>query len=153
MMARGMRNAFLRHPWLAPVTPRRPLLGPNMLAQMEFLLSAVDGLGLGMDEMVGVIRTVDAFVRGYTQNELAEQQWRRPWAELTDQAWHREALPYVQHIAESGRYPYFHPHARGGGEVPRSRRHVRVAAAAGPGRTRPRDSRAADGRRAAGGLA
>lgn len=106
-MARGMRNAFLRHPWLAQVTPRRPLLGPNVLAQIDFLLSAVDGLGLGIDEMVGIIRTVDAFVRGYAQTELAEQQWRRPWDELTDHEWHREALPYVQHIAESGRYPYF----------------------------------------------
>ena len=107
MMARAQRNAFLRHPWLPLVTPRRPLLGPNVLAQIDFLLSAVDGLGLAMDEMVGMIRTVDAFVRGYAQTELAEQQWRRPWTELTDHAWHREALPYVQHIAESGRYPYF----------------------------------------------
>jgi hypothetical protein len=106
-MARGMRNAFLRHRWLAQVTPRRPLLGPNVLAQIDFLLSAVDGLGLGIDEMVGIIRTVDAFVRGYAQTELAEQQWRHPWDELTDNEWHREALPYVQHIVESGRYPYF----------------------------------------------
>jgi AcrR family transcriptional regulator len=105
--ARGQRNAFLRHPWLALVTPSRPLLGPNVLAQIDFLLSTVDGLGLAMDEMVGIIRTVDAFVRGYTQTELAEQQWRRPWAELDDDAWHREALPYVQHIAESGQYPFF----------------------------------------------
>ena len=28
-------------------------------------------------------------------------------AELDDAEWHREALPYVQHIAESGRYPHF----------------------------------------------
>jgi len=107
MMARGMRQAFLRHPWLAQVTPRRPLLGPNVLAQIDFLLSAVDGLGLPMDEMVGIIRTVDSFVRGYAQTELAEQQWRRSWAELEDAEWHREALPYVQHIVESGRYPHF----------------------------------------------
>jgi AcrR family transcriptional regulator len=106
-MARAMRNAFLRHPWLVQVTPRRPLLGPNVLAQIDFLLSAVDGLGLGIDEMVSVIRTVDSFVRGHAQTELAEQQWRRPWAELDDAEWHREALPYVQHIVESGRYPYF----------------------------------------------
>ncbi|HEX3925935.1 MAG TPA: TetR/AcrR family transcriptional regulator C-terminal domain-containing protein [Streptosporangiaceae bacterium] len=47
-----------------------------MLAEMEFLLSAVDGLGLAMDEMVQVVRTVDSFVVGYTQSELSERQWR-----------------------------------------------------------------------------
>jgi hypothetical protein len=106
-MARRRRRIVLSHPWLVVVLPRRPLLGPNMLAEIEFVLSAVDGLGLSMDEMVRVVRTVDAFVVGYTQTELSERQWRHPdGLNPTGEDWHRAALPYVGHIAGSGQYPY-----------------------------------------------
>jgi AcrR family transcriptional regulator len=107
-MARRRRRIVLSHPWLVVVLPRRPLLGPNMLAEIEFVLSAVDGLGLSMDEMVRVVRTVDAFVVGYTQSELSERQWRHSdGLNPTGEDWQRAALPYVGHIVGSGQYPYF----------------------------------------------
>ncbi|MEU5975734.1 TetR/AcrR family transcriptional regulator C-terminal domain-containing protein [Streptomyces sp. NPDC047315] len=43
----GWRRALLRHPWAASVPARqRPLLGPNFLAWMEFLQSALERAGL-----------------------------------------------------------------------------------------------------------
>jgi AcrR family transcriptional regulator len=106
-LARRTRDMMLRHPWLAVLLPRRPVLGPNMLAALEFSLSAVGGLGLSTDEMVGMVRTVNAFVHGYTLNELAERQWRRPPAELAEDGWQAAVLPYVRHLTETGKYPYF----------------------------------------------
>jgi hypothetical protein len=105
-LARRTRDMMLRHPWLV-VLPRRPVLGPNMLAALEFSLSAVGGLGLSIDEMVGMVRTINAFVHGYTLNELAERQWRRPPAELADDGWQAAVLRYVRHLTETGKYPYF----------------------------------------------
>jgi AcrR family transcriptional regulator len=108
LMAWRRRQTVLRHPWLVAILNRRPLLGPNMLAEMEFLLSAVDGLGLAMDEMVRVVRTVDSFVVGYTQSELSERQWRHAGQlNAAGEDWRRSAAPYVQHVVREGKHPYF----------------------------------------------
>ncbi|EMF00394.1 Transcriptional regulator, TetR family protein [Streptomyces mobaraensis NBRC 13819 = DSM 40847] len=46
------RRAVLRHPWSAELpSRRRPLLGPNFLAWMEFLQSALLRAGLGEDRL------------------------------------------------------------------------------------------------------
>ena len=102
-----LRHQVLRHPWVPQVLPARPYLGPNMLATVERSLAAVDGLGLSTDQMVSVIRTVDAFVKGFTQNELAEREWRRPPADQPPDGWAASAIPYLQHITAAGQYPLF----------------------------------------------
>src|SRR5260370_21586854 len=79
--AHGLRAAILRHPWVVRVIGRRPAFGPNMLATTEAALSAVDGLGLSIDEMLRAIGVVNAFVVGFVINELAERGWRYPLAE------------------------------------------------------------------------
>ena len=38
------------------------------------MLSAIDGLGLGIDEMLVMVETLDAFVRGRALEELSEQE-------------------------------------------------------------------------------
>lgn len=103
--AMQMRQQALRHPWITRVLPTRPFLGPNMLASVERILSAVDGLGLSTDEMVEVIRTVDAFVKGFTQNELAERKWRRPPEDLPPDSWNVGAVPYLRQVLATGQYP------------------------------------------------
>ncbi len=103
-----LRRQVLRHPWICRVSPARPFLGPNTLAASERVLAAVDGLGLSIDEMLAVVRTVDAFVKGFTQTELAEREWRRPPDQLPPDGWAAvTVLPYLQHIAETGQYPLF----------------------------------------------
>ena len=103
-----LRQQVLRHPWICRVSPARPFLGPNTLASSERVLAAVDGLGLSIDEMLAVVRTVEAFVRGFTQTELAEREWRRPPGELPPDGWAAvSVVPYLLHIAETGQYPLF----------------------------------------------
>ncbi len=106
--AHSMRAAILRHPWVVRVIGRRPAFGPNMLATTEAALSAVDGLGLSIDEMLRAIGVVNAFVVGFVINELAERGWRYPLAERSGpeaRAWASVMIPYVRSIAASGRYP------------------------------------------------
>jgi AcrR family transcriptional regulator len=107
--ARSMRVAMLRHPWVVRVIGRRPALGPNMLASTEATLSAVDGLGLSIDQMLWTIGVLNAFVVGFVVNELAERAWRYPLAAERPgpqaREWATVMTPYVQSIIDSGRYP------------------------------------------------
>jgi AcrR family transcriptional regulator len=104
----GMRAAILRHPWVVRVIGRRPALGPNMLAATEATLSAVDGLGLSIDQMLWTIGVLNAFVVGFAVNELAEREWRYPLAGQSGpkaRQWASTMVPYMQGIIASGRYP------------------------------------------------
>jgi AcrR family transcriptional regulator len=106
--AHSMRAAILRHPWVAEIIGRRPAFGPNMLATTEAALSAVDGLGLSIDEMLRAIGVVNAFVVGFVINELAERKWRYPLADRSGpqaRTWASVMIPYVRSIAASGQYP------------------------------------------------
>jgi AcrR family transcriptional regulator len=104
-VARRWRAAALRHPWIPRVSAGRPSVGPRTLATVEFALSAVDGLGLSIDEMAGMVQTVQAFVRGFVQNELAEREWRtRPTGPSLD-PWRTGMIAYVQHLVETGKFP------------------------------------------------
>ena len=106
--AHGMRAAILRHPWVVRVIGRRPALGPNMLAATEAALTAVDGLGLSIDQMLWTISVVNAFVTGFAVNELAEREWRYPLAERSGpqaRQWASVMVPYIQSVIASGRYP------------------------------------------------
>jgi AcrR family transcriptional regulator len=106
--AGNMRAAILRHPWVVRIIGRRPALGPNMLAATEATLSAVDGLGLSIDEMLWTIGVLNAFVVGFVINELAERAWRYPLADRSGpqaRQWASVMVPYMQSIVASGRYP------------------------------------------------
>jgi AcrR family transcriptional regulator len=104
----GLRAAILRHPWVVQVIGRRPAPGPNMLASTEATLSAVDGLGMSIDQMLWTIGLVNAFVVGFVVNELAEREWRYPLADQSGpqaRQWASVMVPYMQNIIESGQYP------------------------------------------------
>src|SRR5436305_2028815 len=50
--ARGLRAMTLRHPWMAVEGAGRRNFGPNTAWRYEQVLSAIDGLGLEIDEML-----------------------------------------------------------------------------------------------------
>jgi len=110
-LAHAKRAVMLRHPWLASLLAGRPVLGPNVLASTELALSAVSELGLSMDEMVRVINTLHAFVNGFVQTELEERAWRHPAGTGAEGGaegpWQDRMLPYLQHLMDSGQYPFF----------------------------------------------
>jgi AcrR family transcriptional regulator len=102
--AHGLRGMTLRHPWMA--VPRAGLrsFGPNTALRYEQVLGAIDGLGLEIDEMLVMVETLDAFVRGRALEELSEQEAVRR-SGMNQQEWMETQIPYIESLIESGRYP------------------------------------------------
>lgn len=107
-LARLRRAGVHRHRWLPRLQAGRPCLGPNVVAASEHALSVVAGPGLPVTAAVRIIRAVDAFVLGFVQIELAEQQWRHPVDEQSgDDDWYARTVAYLRHLGETGDYPHF----------------------------------------------
>jgi AcrR family transcriptional regulator len=102
--ARGLRAMTLRHPWMAVEGAGRRNFGPNTAWRYEQVLSAIDGLGLEIDEMLVMIETLYAFVRGRTLEDLSEQEAVRR-SGLDQQEWMQAQTAWVQSLIDSGRYP------------------------------------------------
>ena len=103
-VARGLRAMTLRHPWMAVHGTGRRNLGPNTARRYEQVLSAIDGLGLEIDEMLVMVETLDAFVRGRTLEDLSDQEAVRR-SGLEQEAWMQTQAPYIESLIESGAYP------------------------------------------------
>ena len=102
--AQQLRRSMHRHPWTATLAAARPSMGPNSLAVAERTLAALDGLGLHVDEMMAIVATVAAYVRGHTVTELAEEEARRR-SGLDLPQWMQAQAPYIQTIIVSDEYP------------------------------------------------
>lgn len=102
--AHAQRAMSLRHPWMA--VPRAGLrnFGPNTAQCYERVLSAIDGLGLEIDEMLVMVETLDAFVHGRVLEELSEREAVRR-SGLDQEQWMQTQIPYIERLIESGRYP------------------------------------------------
>jgi AcrR family transcriptional regulator len=104
-LARRTRRIARRHHWAIRLTLARPNLGPNALRQIEYGMTAVDGLGLDIDAMTDMVSTVNAFVIGFVQAELAEEEAQRRTG-LTEEQWRARMEPYIRQLFASGRYPF-----------------------------------------------
>jgi AcrR family transcriptional regulator len=102
--ARGLRAMTLRHPWVAVHGAGRRNLGPNTARRYEQVLGAIDGLGLEIDEMLVMVETLDAFIRGHSLDELSEQESARR-SGLDQEEWMQVQAPYVQSLINGGHYP------------------------------------------------
>jgi AcrR family transcriptional regulator len=102
--AHGMRAMTLRHPWVAVHGAGRRTLGPNTAQCYEQVLSAIDHEGLDIDEMLVMVETIDAFIRGRALDELSEQESARR-SGLDQEEWMRLQFPYMESLIDSGRFP------------------------------------------------
>jgi hypothetical protein len=94
----------LRHPWMAVQGAGPRHFGPNTVRRYEQVLSAIDGLGLEIDEMLVMVETLDAFVRGRAFEEISEQEAVRR-SGLDQEQWMQAQIPYIESLIASGRYP------------------------------------------------
>ncbi|MFC4907433.1 TetR/AcrR family transcriptional regulator [Actinomadura gamaensis] len=71
--ARGLRAAFLRHPWAVSVLGETGFayLGPNVLRLMESLLTVLEDGGLDLAAAEKAVHTVVAYVVGVATSESA----------------------------------------------------------------------------------
>ena len=104
--ARLNRAMYLRHPWMLTVSGFRMLNGTNLLRWFEFTLSAIDGHGLDIDEMLVLSNTLFAYTRGHAASEIGERQ-ASARSGMTRFHWMMEHAESTRSIVESGRFPYF----------------------------------------------
>jgi AcrR family transcriptional regulator len=103
-IAHGLRAMTLRHPWMAVPSAGLRNFGPNTAERYEQVLGTIDGLGLEIDDMLVMVETLDAFVRGRALEELSEQEAVRR-SGLDQEQWMETQIPYIESLIESGRYP------------------------------------------------
>lgn len=99
------RAMMLRHPWSREYGRSRTTLGPNVVRTVETMLARLDRLGLSTDAMLDMTSVVDAFVVGFVQSELAEQEHQRRTG-MTAEQWRRYMAPYIDELLEGDRHPY-----------------------------------------------
>jgi Tetracyclin repressor-like, C-terminal domain len=87
-----------------PIAVASCTLGPNGLRLAEHTLDSIAALGLTIDDMLVSVETLQAFVRGYTLGELAEQEAIRRSGLERDQ-WMTAHAPYLQKIIADGHHP------------------------------------------------
>jgi Tetracyclin repressor-like, C-terminal domain len=137
--ARLQWTMYQHHPWLAQATSfTRPLLAPRALAHTEWVMRALDGLGLDPVTAVHVHATIAAHVRGLAVNLEPEAE-----AVAHSGVSGREWMEGPGRTGAGGR------HRRAGvpapsprsGELARSRHALRVRPATSPGRDCNADQR------------
>ena len=83
---------------------RRPPLGPNVLARVESMLRAIDGLGLSEMEMDQLISLVGDYVRGAVRAALEAREIEQQTG-MTDEQWWAMNTPLLEGLVDPARYP------------------------------------------------
>ncbi|WP_204358634.1 TetR/AcrR family transcriptional regulator C-terminal domain-containing protein [Streptosporangium sp. 'caverna'] len=98
---------YRRHPWLAQVISiTRPVPLPNLMTYGEWVLSAVDGLGLDAETMLNVHVLLYSYVRGIAVNLESEAQAEAETG-MTEEEWMDSQDAALTALAASGSVPTF----------------------------------------------
>lgn len=87
LYAERTRTMYVEHPWLAQVSTVRPPIGPGMLAEREYVLSTVSGLGLPTDRVNTAAVTIQAFVTAAARGAAESAELRRVTGQSHDDWW------------------------------------------------------------------
>ncbi|MEV8442784.1 TetR/AcrR family transcriptional regulator C-terminal domain-containing protein [Actinosynnema sp. NPDC051121] len=105
--ARLQWKLFKEHAWLAPaMSMTRPQLLPSAVAYTEWVLEALDGKGLNLEEMMHAAVTVFGFVRGVAVNIEPEAEQQRDTG-MTGDEWMTQQAPALLDIVATRKFPMF----------------------------------------------
>jgi AcrR family transcriptional regulator len=105
-IALATRRAAQRHPWFADLQGGRPHQGPNALAYLERILSALS-VAPGFEDIDAVMlaaRTVNAYMIGAIRRELGELRAERE-SGMNRAAWEAATSPYRARMIATGKFP------------------------------------------------
>lgn len=103
--ARTLWRVYVRHPWLAQLGPlARPLMLPNLLRHGEFVLRALNQLGLPAERVLDLQIVLFNHGQAFAVN-LEREALARADTGLTDDQWVDLQEPELQALAGSGEYP------------------------------------------------
>lgn len=98
------RHLYLSHPWLLQVNWSRPVLGPNTVAGLEFVVASLAGLGLTDQERINLLITIDGYVVGATRGEIMYSRAVLETGLSDEEFWGRQS-PVLERAMCSGQYP------------------------------------------------
>jgi hypothetical protein len=105
--ARTLWALHRRHPWLAQLTPlTRPLPLPNLMVHGEWVLAALDGLGLDPSAMLDLNVLIYSYVQGLAVHLERETQARSSTG-LSEQEWIDGQADALGALADSGNHPTY----------------------------------------------
>ncbi|MDG4786470.1 winged helix-turn-helix transcriptional regulator [Micromonospora sp. WMMD1102] len=106
LSARREWAMYQRHPWVLPVVAgtSRPPLGPNLLANVEWVLGALDGFGLDPATMLQLYLTVSDYVQGAARYAQTEAEQERRSGTSIEQWWAVEVAGLGERLG-TGRFP------------------------------------------------
>jgi AcrR family transcriptional regulator len=107
LAGRTLWRSCRAHPWLAPalsVTRPQPIAGG--MAYTEWVLAALDGVGLSHDEMFTTHLILFNYTRGTAVNVESEAEAEAS-SGLSSQEWMMSQLPALQAVLASGAIPTF----------------------------------------------
>jgi AcrR family transcriptional regulator len=105
LIAREHWQLIRRHPWLLRVKSwSRPVLGPNVTAQYDYDLRAVDAIGLTDLEMDAVVTLIAGYVEGVAQSQVDVTQSEQRTG-MTDVQWWNRQAPFLEKVFDPRRFP------------------------------------------------
>jgi AcrR family transcriptional regulator len=107
IVARTMWDSFRQHPWLASaMSITRPQAVPGGLPVSEFLLAALDGLGLDHGTTFTAYITLINYVRGTAVN-LEQEAAAQADTGVDNEDWLDAQEPKMRDIVDAGAFPTF----------------------------------------------
>lgn len=93
-----------RHPWLLDLALHRPPLGPNVLRRAETAMNALDGMGLGLEDMAMAAEALQNYVVGalHAARAAGEVEQR---SGMTDEQWFAAIDEMLKGRADPGTFP------------------------------------------------
>jgi AcrR family transcriptional regulator len=105
VVARLNWDLYLRHPWMLQVMAMaRPPLGPNSIANYDYDLRAVDGIGLSELEMDSVVSLVSVYVQGAARVAVEAARSEQDTG-MSDADWWAAQGPLLEKVFDAERYP------------------------------------------------
>lgn len=100
----GGRDLYLRHRWLLRINWSRPVLGPNSVADLEWVLSGLVDLPMSDKEKLMVVTQMDALVVGAVRQEIHYEESAAE-SGLTDEEFWQFQIPIMEQVMATGDYP------------------------------------------------
>jgi AcrR family transcriptional regulator len=112
--ARLQWTLFRRHPWLAPaMSLTRPQLAPNALTHTEWVLDALDGTGIDLNDRMYIHVMLFSYVRGVATALEPENEAERDTG-MTSDEWMESQEGTLESLVASGAFADFLRLARRG---------------------------------------
>ena len=93
-----------RHPWFLDLALHRPPLGPNVLRKVEVMMTALDGMGLSLEERSLVADVLQNFIAGAQQSARDAREVERA-SGITDEQWLAMIRPDLEQHLDPDSFP------------------------------------------------